>query len=71
MLKVELINAINTSKPSKIKEIKNSFMKKKKTSKSAIKEIKEVLHSAILDGDEKIGEIKKVLDPKNNFFKSK
>ena len=81
MSKNELINAINTSKPtknneknifkSKRKEIKKSLMKpsKKKIFKSKIKEIKEILYDPILDRDEKIEGIKKILyDPKKYSF---
>ena len=81
MSKNELINAINISKPiknnknnifkSKRKEIKKSLIKplNKKIFKSIIKEIKEILHDPIIDRDEKIGEIKKILfNPKNNLF---
>ena len=81
MPKNELINAINTPEPvknnrknifkSKRKEIKNSLMKlsKKKILKSKIKEFKEILYDPILNRDEKIEEIQKILyDSKNNFF---
>ena len=81
MSKNKLINAINTSKPtknnkknifkSKRKEIKKSLMKpsKKKILKSILKEIKEILYGSILDRDKKIAEIKKTLyNPKNNLF---
>ena len=79
-----MINAINTSKPtkdnkkniskSKRKDIKKSLMNpsRKKILKSIIKEIKEILYDSILDRDEKIEEIKKTLyNPKNNLFKPK
>ena len=82
MSRNELINVINTSEPaknnrtnifkSKRKEIKKSLMKpsKKKILKSKMKEIKEILFDPILDRDEKIEEIKKIIhDSKNNFFK--
>ena len=81
MSKNELINAINTSKPtknnnknifaSKRKDIKKSLTKplKEKIFKSKIKEIKEILYDPILDRDEKIEEIKKIFyDKKNNLF---
>ena len=84
MSKKELINATNTSEQakynrknifkSKRKETKESLMKpsKKMILKSRIKEIKENLYDLILDRDEKIEEIKKILyDSKNNFFKPK
>ena len=84
MSKNELINAINTSEPlknnrknifkSKRKEIKKILMKpsKKKILKSKMNEIKEILYDLILDRDEKIEEIKKILyDPKKNLFKPK
>ena len=57
---------------SKRKEIKKSLMKpsKKKILKLIIKEIKKILHNPIINRDEKIGEIKKILDdPRNNLFK--
>ena len=45
---------------------------KKKTLKSKMKEIKEIFYDPILDRDEKIEEIKKILyDSKNIFFKPK
>ena len=81
MSKNELINAINILKPtkhnkknifkSKRKEIKESLMTptEKKTLKSIIKEIKEILHDPITNRNEKIEEIKKNFDPKNNLFK--
>ena len=82
MSKNELINAINISKrtknnkknifKSKRKEIKESFMKlsKKKVLKPIIKEIKEILLDPIINRDEKIEEIKKLIyDPRNNLFK--
>ena len=71
MSKNKLINAINTSKPtknnkkkffkSKRKGIKKSLIKppKKKVLKSKIKEIKEIFYDPILDRGEKIEEIKK------------
>ena len=55
---------------SKRKEIKESLMKhsKKKILKSIIKEIKEILHHPVIDRDEKIKEIKKILyDLRNNL----
>ena len=82
MSKHKLINAINISKPtknnkknvfkSKRKEIKESLMKpsKKKIPKSIIKEIKEIFHDPIINREEKIEEIKKILyDPRNNLFR--
>ena len=82
MSKNELINAINTSKQtknnknnifkSKRKEIKESLMKpsKKKIFKSIIKEIKEIVHDPIIDRNEKIEEIKKIIfDSRNNLSK--
>ena len=81
MSKNELINAINISKPtknnkknifkSKTKEINESLMKpsKKKILKSIIKQIKEILHDPIINRDEKLEEIKKMFDSKNNIFK--
>ena len=42
---------------------------KKKILESIIKEIKEILHDPIIHRDEKIVEMKKILDPKNNLFK--
>ena len=59
---------------SKRKEIKKSLIRlsKKKILKSIIKEIKEIFYDPILDRDEKIEEIEKILyDPKNNIFKPK
>ena len=79
----KLINTINTSEPAKNnrknifkskRKIKKSLMKpsKKKILKSKMKEIKEILYDVILDKDEKIEEIKKILhDPKKKFFKPK
>ena len=57
---------------SKRKAIKESLMNpsKKKILKSKIKEIKEIIHDPIINGDEKIEEIKKnVYDLRNSFFK--
>ena len=83
MSKNELINAINTSKPtknnknnifkSKRKEIKESLMKpsKKKIFKSIIKEIKEILHDPIIDRNEKIEEIKKFFLIQETIFLKK
>ena len=59
---------------SKIKEIKKSFLKpsNKKTLKSIVKEIKEVLYDPILDRNKKIEEIKKIdYNPKKIFLNEK
>ena len=76
-----MIDAINTSEPaksnknnifkSKRKEIKKSFQRKlskKRILKSKIKEIKEIPCDPILDRDEKIEEIKKVLYDSKNYY---
>ena len=58
---------------SKRKEIKESLMtpSKKKIFKSKIKEIKEIRNDLIINRDEKIKEIKKIVfDQRNNLFKS-
>ena len=44
---------------------------KKKTFKSKMKKIKEILYGPILDRDEKIKEIKKLYNPKKDLFKPK
>ena len=57
---------------SKRKEIKESLKKpsKKKILKSIIKEIKEILHDPIINSNEKIKQIKKILyDSRNNLSK--
>ena len=63
--------SMSKNKLIKRKEIKESLMKpsKKKILKSIIKQIKEIFHDPIINRDEKIEEIKKILyDPRNNFF---
>ena len=83
MSKHELINAMNISKPtknskknilkSKGNEIKESLMKpsKKKIPESIIKEIKEIPLDPIINRDEKIEEIRKILYCQEIIFLNK